>query len=139
VADLIPVTATEIRRLVPAMAEHEGDGALRFGWAVWRQVHEAVAARCAVARRTRAGNHPRPPKRASPPELPQAGLTDAEWEAVRSLLPPPRPPIGRPRHDHRRVLGGILWVVRTGASWRDLPPDCGKWETASKRSASGHS
>jgi transposase len=31
------------------------------------------------------------------------------------------------------VLGGILWVVRSGASWRAMPAEYGKWETADKR------
>lgn len=60
-------------------------------------------------------------------------LTDAEWGAVGALLPPQRPPVGRPRHDHRTVLGGILWVLRTRSSWRDMPSEFGKWETAYKR------
>jgi hypothetical protein len=123
----------EVRRLVLAMAEREEHRAFRFGWSVWRRAHQAVAARCAAARRARTAERPRPRERASPPEPPQIGLTDAEWQAVQALLPPQAPPTGRPRHDHRRVLGGILWVVRTRASWRDLPPECGKWETAYKR------
>jgi transposase len=60
-------------------------------------------------------------------------LTDVEWERVRPLLPPQRSPTGRPRHDHRTILSGILWVVRTRSSWRDLPLEFGKWETAYKR------
>jgi len=60
-------------------------------------------------------------------------LTDAEWRLVQPLLPPQKPTTGRPRHDHRAVLSGILWVVRSGASWRALPEECGKWETAYKR------
>lgn len=70
---------------------------------------------------------------ASPPTAERAELTDAEWELVRPLLPPQKPLTGRPRHDHRTVLGGILWVVRTRSSWRDLPQRFGKWETAYKR------
>ena len=62
-----------------------------------------------------------------------AELTDTEWELVRPLLPPQRPPTGRPRHDHRTILSGILWVLRTRSSWRDLPLEFGKWETAYKR------
>jgi transposase len=62
-----------------------------------------------------------------------AELTEAEWQRVRAFLPPQRPPTGRPRHDHRTVLSGILWVLRTRASWRDLPLEFGKWETAYKR------
>jgi hypothetical protein len=130
---LIPLTVPEVRRLLLAMAEREEHRAFRLGWSVWRRVHQAVAARCHAARRARTSNRPRANQATSPPEPPWVGLTDAEWDAVQSLLPPQHPPTGRPRHDHRRVLGGILWVVRTRASWRDLPPDCGKWETAYKR------
>ena len=57
-------------------------------------------------------------------------LTDSEWEALQPLLPPQRPRTGRPRHDHRTVLGGILWIVRNRAAWRDLPRRFGKWERA---------
>ncbi len=62
-----------------------------------------------------------------------AALTDAEWERVLPLLPPQRPRTGRPRHDHRAVLSGMLWVVCTDASWREMPEEFGKWETAYRR------
>lgn len=55
-------------------------------------------------------------------------LTDDEWDAVQPLLPP-RPRVGRPNADHRTIIGGILWVQRTGASWRRLPGEFGKWNT----------
>ena len=42
-------------------------------------------------------------------------LTDAQWDRLRSLLPPRKPPTGRPANDHRIVLNGILWVLRTGS------------------------
>ena len=48
-------------------------------------------------------------------------LTDAQWRRLEPLLPPERPRTGRPNHDHRTILDGILWVLRTGAPWRDLP------------------
>ena len=60
-------------------------------------------------------------------------MTDVEWERVRPFLPPQQPPTGRPRHDHRTILSGILWVMRTRSSWRDLPLEFGQWETAYKR------
>ena len=63
----------------------------------------------------------------------EPGLTDAEWHLVHPLLPPQKPTTGRPRHDHRTVLAGILWVVRSGASWRTMPPEYGKGETAYQR------
>jgi transposase len=57
-------------------------------------------------------------------------LTHAAWERIRGLLPPQRPTVGRPRHDHRTVLGGILWVLRTASPWREMPARFGKWNTA---------
>lgn len=46
-------------------------------------------------------------------------LTDQEWDALKELLPPGR--MGRPREDDRRVLNGIVWKIRTGSAWRDVP------------------
>ena len=50
-------------------------------------------------------------------------LTDRQWEKIRPLLPRLRggPKGGRPWADDRAVLTGILWVLKTGARWRDLP------------------
>ncbi len=51
-------------------------------------------------------------------------LTDEHWEKIRPLLsPPPRRTRkgGRPRVDPRACLEGILWVLRSGARWKDLP------------------
>jgi transposase len=70
---------------------------------------------------------------APPPPAAEAGLTDGEWHHVAPILPPQQPTRGRPCHDHRTVLAGILWVVRSEASWRAMPQECGKWETAYKR------
>jgi transposase len=51
-------------------------------------------------------------------------LTDAEWERIRELLlPEQKPGEGRPRRDDRQVLCAILWVLDTGASWRELPEE----------------
>ena len=50
-------------------------------------------------------------------------LTEAQWKKIAPLLP--RPPKqqqgGRPWIENRRVLGGILWILRSGACWQDLP------------------
>ncbi len=48
-------------------------------------------------------------------------LTDEQWQRLAPLLPPQRPWTGRPNHDHRTIINGILWVLRTGAPWADLP------------------
>ncbi len=51
-------------------------------------------------------------------------LTEAQWAIVEPLIPKPRrrkDGSGRPWRESREVLGGILWVLRTGAPWKDLP------------------
>ncbi len=60
-------------------------------------------------------------------------LSDAQWEKLRPLLPPQKPRTGRPAHDHRTVLDGILWILRTGSPWRSLPEHYGSWKTVSSR------
>lgn len=60
-------------------------------------------------------------------------LTDTQWERLAPLLPPQRPASGRPAKDHRTILNGILWRLRTGAPWRDLPARYGRWQTVYSR------
>ena len=60
-------------------------------------------------------------------------LSAAQWKRITPLLPPQKPDIGRPYQDHRRVINGILWILRTGAPWRDLPEYYGPWQTVSGR------
>ncbi len=52
-------------------------------------------------------------------------LTDAQWNKIKRLLPEPKAsPRGGPKPiANRRVLEGILWVLYTGARWRDLPKE----------------
>src|SRR4051794_36073663 len=51
-------------------------------------------------------------------------LTDAQWAILQPLLPP-RNRTGRPGADDRRTLNAILYVLRTGCAWRDLPEKSG--------------
>jgi transposase len=60
-------------------------------------------------------------------------LTNKQWEQLEPVLPPQKPHTGRPALDHRVVMNGILWVLRTGAPWRDLPERYGKWTTIYSR------
>ena len=60
-------------------------------------------------------------------------LTDAQWQRIAPLLPGKKGDPGRSGDDNRRSLEGILWIVRTGAPWRDLPQHIGKWFTVWKR------
>jgi transposase len=59
-------------------------------------------------------------------------LCDAEWELIEPLLPPARsggPMGGRPAAPLREVVNAILYVVRTGCAWRQLPRDFPVWQT----------
>jgi transposase len=60
-------------------------------------------------------------------------LTDVQWERVQPLLPPQRPVTGRPAHDHRLIVNGILWRLATGVPWRDLPERDGAWPSVYSR------
>ncbi|MGW0432025.1 transposase [Micromonospora sp. NPDC003197] len=56
-------------------------------------------------------------------------LTNAQWRYIAPLLPPPHPG-GRPeKHPRRAIVDAILYVVRTGCSWRQLPIDFPPWQT----------
>ena len=54
-------------------------------------------------------------------------MSDAEWAFFEPFIEAIRQPNGRKPVDHRRVLDGVFWIARTGAPWRDLPQEFGKW------------
>ena len=59
-------------------------------------------------------------------------LTDAAWVRIAPLLPT-NGRRGKQWRDHRTVIDAILWKLRTGAPWRDLPERYGPWRTAYDR------
>lgn len=61
-------------------------------------------------------------------------LSDGQWEVVAPLLPPGKA-TGRPRADDRRTLNGILYVLRTGCRWQDVPERYGSGVTCWRRLA----
>ncbi len=61
-------------------------------------------------------------------------LTDQQWEQIRPLLPPERSgKKGHPYKGHRHIINGILWILATGAPWRDLPERYHPWSTVANR------
>ena len=105
----------------------------RLAWSNFRRRHQAAAKRCHARRRGRQQPaHPRSPtiQRLDAVNL---ELTDEHWERIAALLPPQQPRFGRPNNDHRTTLSGMLWVARTGSSWRDLPERFGPWGTVHSR------
>jgi Putative transposase of IS4/5 family (DUF4096) len=114
----------------------------RLGWSLFRRAHQAAAKRSheATHRAKHATYHDggRGGRNLEPADPSGDGsarklsshateevdlLTDAQWERVRELLPRQKPGEGRPRRDDRQVLRGILWIMESGSSWRDLPEE----------------
>lgn len=63
-------------------------------------------------------------------------LTDEQWAVLEPLIPePPRRADGRgrPWKPARDVLNGILWILRTGAPWKDLPERYPPYQTCHRR------
>ncbi len=58
-------------------------------------------------------------------------LSDEAWKALDPHLPHGKP--GKPRVDDRRVISGILFVLKTGCRWRDVPPEYGPSTTIYNR------
>ena len=60
-------------------------------------------------------------------------LTDSQWERMQAHCPGKLSDPGRSAADNRQFVEAVLWIVRTGSPWRDLPAHFGKWNTAFKR------
>jgi len=58
-------------------------------------------------------------------------LSDKAWAALEPHLPHNQP--GKPRVDDRRVISGILHILKTGGRWRDVPPEYGPAKTIYNR------
>ena len=62
-------------------------------------------------------------------------LTEAQWQRIASLLPGKQSDPGRTAADNRLFVNGVLWVLRSGAHWHDLPVRYGKWKSVHTRFA----
>lgn len=63
-------------------------------------------------------------------------INDGQWQVIEPLLSKPKPRAdgrGRPRQDDRAVLSGILWILRSGAAWQDLPERFVSYQTCHRR------
>jgi putative transposase len=56
-------------------------------------------------------------------------LTDVQWSRIEHLVPGKKGDRGRPGEDNRLFVDAVLWVLRTGAPWRDLPSAFGLWNS----------
>jgi transposase len=60
-------------------------------------------------------------------------LSEAQWVRIAPLLPGKAGDPGRPGTDNRLFVNGVLWILRSGAHWQDLPERYGKWKTLHQR------
>jgi hypothetical protein len=129
---VLALTVPEVRRLLQPGTPNEQQR--RRAWSQWRRRHQATAQRCHSARRAR--QQPDELRRCAPMVIRVPGtapLTEQRWAQILSILPPQKPARGRPANDHRRTLEGMLWVMHTGAAWREVPPAFGPWHTLHSR------
>ena len=60
-------------------------------------------------------------------------ISDKTWAGLSSFLPSQPGQWGGIAKDNRKFINGVFWILRTGAPWRDLPPEYGKWGTVHQR------
>ena len=60
-------------------------------------------------------------------------ISDRVWEILEPFLPGSEGRVGRPASDNRLFINAVFWILRTGAPWRDLPPDYGDWKNTHRR------
>ncbi len=60
-------------------------------------------------------------------------VSDQQWRRIEGLLPGKAGDPGRTGRDNQLFVNGVLWVLRSGAPWHDLPERYGKWKTVHKR------
>ncbi len=56
-------------------------------------------------------------------------ISDEQWNLIKNLLPKRTANTGRKPRDQRQMFNAMLWILRTGAPWRDLPERFGPWQT----------
>ena len=62
-------------------------------------------------------------------------LRNSQWERIKDLLPGRAGASGATAADNRQFIEAVLWILRTGAPWRDLPAELGNWHTTYTRFA----
>ena len=60
-------------------------------------------------------------------------ISDNTWGLIAPHLPGQQGQWGGIAEDNRRFINAVFWILRTGAPWRDLPPDYGKWGSVHQR------
>lgn len=117
----------ELRRLLHLRGESDEQRARGLWWSRFRRLHQAGAKRAHVRRRASQQPlvaHVLPPAQQV---LGLAPLSEKQWEQLSPLFVAPRHAPRRSEVDYRLIVEGILWLMRTGSSWRSLPTRFGAW------------
>jgi len=130
--ELRPLTVSEVHRLLCARDEPSWRRASRVRWSHFRRAHQALAQRYHAVRRARQHPFPSNPQTQSIVLVGLEELTPERWEQLGPLFPQ-QASTGRPAIEHRLIVEGIVWVIRTGSSWRNLPARFGPWQTVASR------
>lgn len=130
----LPLSVTELRRVVQALYQPEEIRSRRLWWSNFRRDHQAGARRAHRSRRARQAPLVGSLSVEEPIRLQGVpALTDERWKHLCPFLPPQKPWTGRPAVDHRKIVEGIIFVMQTGCSWQDLPKRFGPWQTVADR------
>ena len=60
-------------------------------------------------------------------------LTNAQWGKIKDLLPGRSETVAVTAKDNRQFLNGVMWILRSGSPWRDLPERDGDWKNTHRR------
>jgi len=60
-------------------------------------------------------------------------LSDKQWNRIKDLLPGRQDTVGVTAQNNRRFVNGVMWILRSGSPWRDLPSRYGDWKNTHRR------
>ena len=60
-------------------------------------------------------------------------ISDEQWEKIEGFLPGREECVGVTAQDNRLFVNGVLWILRSGARWRDMPERYGNWNSVYRR------
>jgi putative transposase len=60
-------------------------------------------------------------------------IDDEQWTKIEGFLPGQEGQVGATARDNRLFVNGVLWILRSGARWRDMPERYGKWNSVYQR------
>ena len=60
-------------------------------------------------------------------------ISDRVWHLLEAHLPGRQGSSGRNARNNRQFINAVVWILRTGAPWRDLPPEYGDWKNTNRR------